>query len=701
MNHGTTNSSQKIHTLLKIIKMKMQYVPDCNKTTEDIPIFIYSLELTVLTRIQTYLHCVEELFKDIQKDTQRDMQGDIQEIRYLMDDRCMKLTALLLSQFSSKTTVNYYRRRSLADILKRYQNKMFPDDIDDTFSSLFAINRFNSAYISCSKVASAICSLLEIRCEEKPHIFNTWYVDRDTNFSIWKSIDYPSLSAVVAFFEDIGIPVEKLHADVFQNIIEGKKSEFYHMLALQIYLLSRCKLSYQDLKTIFENIPHIKNNCTYTFEQTMITASIQWHVFQLFSDQKTMRSNSDCNNTLLDCSDIMNIFSIINEDKTHTDLKSFYYDEFSPKNLFIEYISKSGKPRYRKSAYITDLISLEYKIGYYILETLLTRQTSHHFTLNKVNSETNHRNEVQAELYPQSIEEFISTIKNKLSGYFPDLQSVLLDNDSTLSILIRKVINSKDFKIIFDLSLISNLHTIESAGTQTHREKDGLLHLHAIGLIGYCLLDKIHDGELPHLYLPHAIFLIDRYKSEVLTCIYSTSYDETLFNHICRIFEQQSTYYLNCRKKQRKSRLADKSMGICISAFLFFPKIEFLNYFEKFFRKFQLARQIADDILDYEYDCKIGKRNSLAQFPYSNSSTKITYNSICKAIHHIRELLDDAQKIIYREDIPRCMSALFERYIQEVDDSARKYLFELELFSFMRDMDNTNTSDHPPPIIAH
>ncbi|MFC1644546.1 hypothetical protein ACFL08_00790 [Patescibacteria group bacterium] len=142
-----------------------------------------------------------------------------------------KLSKFLLSQKSEYWTFNYWDRGS-----EDFKKLPYPDDLDDTFCALSALHRMNSGIVDGSVLAKAVSVLTVVEIEEGGP-YHTWIAGNDEK---WKDIDL-AVNSNVAYFlslEDISLDsIDKLIKNAINT--SDYSSQYYSSEYSVIYFISR------------------------------------------------------------------------------------------------------------------------------------------------------------------------------------------------------------------------------------------------------------------------------------------------------------------------------------------------------------------------------------------------------------------------------------------------------------------------------
>lgn len=170
------------------------------------------------------------------------------------------LADFLLSERSSHWSFNYWAKHS-----PEYTEQAYPDDLDDTFCALAALQGYDATLLNAQATSQAITLLTAT--EEKPGgPYNTWLLKKPYP-PAWQDIDIAVNSNVAYYlsFHDVYLPnLEKLVEDALDA---GRfDSHYYHVPEATLYFIAR----WYRGKRAFEVISYLQNN--QTFSNPLVTA---------------------------------------------------------------------------------------------------------------------------------------------------------------------------------------------------------------------------------------------------------------------------------------------------------------------------------------------------------------------------------------------------------------------------------------------
>lgn len=178
------------------------------------------------------------------------------------------------------------------------------------------------------------------------------------------------------------------------------------------------------------------------------------------------------------------------------------------------------------------------------------------------------------------------------------------------------------------------------------------LEIHLIGLLGYYLYDKITEGEMIHTFLPIAIFCIRNYVQTISELNNKSTLDyKSILNQGDIQFTTETHHLLSPLEFS-----ANKSIGICILPSILHPEIH--DFLYSTLKKFQLIRQICDDVCDETKDMNSNKFTTMNILGTCNSKKDWPHieTILAKYIEEIEEActtikLNENKNIIIVSDI--------------------------------------------------
>lgn len=580
------------------------------RTLENQPIFLTIIELTILVRIRTYIHLLS--------DKTNNQYG---QILISLEIHIEKRNSFLLSQFGKNCTLNYYPKSF-------GQSSIYPNDVDDTGSALFAIFYANNTLITPFHISNLLLSLEEIRIPEFPHLFNTWYLSKTQVLSDkrWRSLDAIALSGLSAFFQAMHSPSEYLEQFVFESLFDFKElgdqsvtSEFYHSFPLAFYLGCRIGFDKNKSLSLIEIAEHYLEIHLISLSSTDIALIISTilHVHKSHSYKLTEKEFE---------------IPFIKIPRA----EDFTYDISSKNHLYIE--SMQGENiSFASSKYIDSLILFE---AYFAKEAEKIHRIKKYYLTQEISEglDLENRNNIDIPIDDTIDEQIVVYLKE-----FTDID------------IAQALIKSTDFQICKEIVFSGQLeHLIHN---RSHR---ALLEIHALGLYVYHLYDKIMDKELPISSLAQLMrlkrILIRRFE------------DFSNTSMIQRILDLTDDFYSSIFSLESLSQTKNytdhykKSIGVCIIPIIVLSQYE--AEITRFFKHYQLARQLADDAKDQSIDKQLGKKTTMDFF-------KENPDTIFKVIE---EELTEAEISI--EQIPSPTKAILKSYVQDLSKKIKSYRFE-------------------------
>ncbi len=563
----------------------------------------------------------------------RDYLGTLGESRegiQLLEKEIQAFALFLLSQFSRTSTLNY---------LPRTKDSSYPDDIDDTCSAFYAIGKYNSTLITPHHIANLLIALDSLRFRDQPYAFNTWCVDIEKEIqsseSEWLSLDPIVLCAVAACFELWNIPCTELKNFIYESLstFNAESSAFYDAVPLPLYLASRIEFDFAQRQILAEKLCDYLGRDTFAPNKYICLAAL---------------SRFQPDNALLEAEDF------------ETD-----YDVIEAEPLYIESTNQD------KEAGSVHAYSLYFNQLVYIEASLAALQEP-----KGVN--------------PRSDDAINKNVSKYINGIIDQCMPSGHQRNTVIRDLSDSLINSIDFNIFADIYLLS-LAVKDSEDDSMHSP----LYIHGLGLLAYYLYDKLYDGELSADFLPCLIYFHRIFHIELTHLLGKIGAQNT--SRIFELLDQTDIFNLNlpCTHGDINNMdqiaflssiagtpLTDhyqKSQGSILMYLTLFPHYEKL--FGDFFKHFLLARQIADDIEDFEKDLSIGKLSTayyfldLSNFTGSNiSECSVRMN---RAFSIILEHCNLARKALQLEHkSPNLICEKLNQYLTRFEKSVQQKRFE-------------------------
>lgn len=146
---------------------------------------------------------------------------------------CGEITKFLLSQKSEQWSFNYWVRNSTES-----ETMPYPDDLDDTFCALSALQLNNSELLTGQALAKIVGLLTNLEVEEGGP-YRTWLVSQPSA-EIWRDVDLAVNSNIAFFLHLQGIKLPKVNSFIEKQISVGKLiSPYYPSVFPLIYFISR------------------------------------------------------------------------------------------------------------------------------------------------------------------------------------------------------------------------------------------------------------------------------------------------------------------------------------------------------------------------------------------------------------------------------------------------------------------------------
>jgi len=144
-----------------------------------------------------------------------------------------KLAAWLLTQKNDAWSFNYWATESPERLTLPY-----PDDLDDTFCALIALYRHDPSLIDASVLGKVVRLLLATESKVGGP-YRTWLVTKDTP-GIWQDIDLAVNSNIAYFLQLVAQALPNVTTHLAKHIIEGQfSSPYYPSIYPLLYYLSR------------------------------------------------------------------------------------------------------------------------------------------------------------------------------------------------------------------------------------------------------------------------------------------------------------------------------------------------------------------------------------------------------------------------------------------------------------------------------
>lgn len=640
------HESERLYREMALKLLEMLHTLALDASDEGPPIsFIDSLALTSLSRILKYIdrsiHADAEDFR---------MRLFISDIRRLADTIAIRL----LSSMDSQGRFNYYYPLAfphnsaadrigdkaclctpydwmLANLESIEHEDALPEDIDSTFSALYALsehvweNRMPPSRI----FALSIKNIESARKPESPHLFNTWFEPEDSSNPEWESADIVAMSSVAAFFDtsDPGhLRQTKSHifektAAFLRNPIEAFWfSDFYHSLPMAMHMLSRCSWTNEQKSGLAGFImPMLDRNPEKNDALLSPRTRIENDTDRLFYITALINMGKN------PCADNEDAFALIGE------LAAIPFEKISDP-LFIHDM-KNGTTAYAASPMISALLKFEAIFGLIALQQCQPENKPNGSDLAEKETDPN-RGSI---LSPYSSLEISLTdaVRRTLTDF-----EILHDKKD----MIERLLSSTDFAICLEMC-IALISTTRKASDKERLNE--FLLAQALGLCTYFLYDKIYDQELhPHalpvLFLTNSVFQM--HAQRIIEQIADTGIDiPEDIEHV--LTDTDISYFLMARRGGDIPLCfhAKKSIGASLMPMLAMlqARIDLGNIVSvrKFFEHFNLARQISDDAKDAQDD-ESAKNPKTTTMRILQTQSEIEHE-LCKEILCAKSSIDE------------------------------------------------------------
>lgn len=539
-----------------------------------------------------------------------------------------KAAAFLLSQKSNHCSWNYWLRDSLES-----KTTPYPDDLDDTFCALSALQNYNKNIIDSNILVESIQLLTSLEQKEGGPYFS-WIVAPNADRA-WRDIDLVVNSNIAYFLSLNEVSLPRLESFIEEAITDKKFiSPYYATDYSVIYFISR----FYKGKKSKEIIEYVLSKQTKDggFGNILDTALAITALINLGYPQRNLKRNIDL--LLSEC-------------------KKNYWRSYP----FVIELMKNDEIYYSGSPALTCAFVLE------ALSKIVKQSASKQEKAKKKNQDESKKihNEVINQL-TESIETFGPEFKAELKNILRLMNKGIKKNSITL------------LPYYFYSSLRKEIGHIPTEKLI----KLGSANLY--GWIAYTIYDDFLDNEGNPTLLSIANFAL-RQLTQIFNEISpaSTEFRQFFTNTLNEMDNVNTWEVKKCRLsisgdilKIPKilpdfgdfSCLEKRSMGhalgpIAILSLLNFNK-KSQEFFatQSFFRNFIIAKQLNDDIHDWEEDLKRGQINSIGAIILKKlkkkQSNKVTINLKSEIIKLQKifwyEVSDDVcKKILYHVELAR------------------------------------------------
>ncbi len=459
-----------------------------------------------------------------------------------------KLASLLLKQKSPGWSFNYWYRQS-----EEAHTHPLPDDLDDTFCALSALFSYDDELLTPSALACTIHTLLDV--EVKPGgPYKTWVVSKKAD-SHWHDVD-SAVNSNIAFFLSLqGIRLPAIN-DLQKTAIDlhAYNSRYYASIYPIMYFIQR---SYLDDKSKLVRFLTKKRNKDGHWGNSLNTA-LALSVLLM----------EDADRAKLDRA----IQYLLNEQQK---------DGSWPACTFCLDPLIDNVAHYSGSSALTTAFCIE-ALACYESEPKYISTTS---TAEKIEQQVMNCTTKLLSFQEKEARQFVQDLVARLS-HDPDKQVVLLPYWTSLAI--GKEVNEP---LSVDLGTASLL-----------------------GWIAYDIYDNFLDGEGESMNLPVANRAL-RHMTSLFTVL-GKSYPEfnNHFELIMNKLEQANlTEIIGQEQPIDFKQLSNKSLGHALSSlavvYASIPDVESeqINHLISFFKHYLNARQMYDDMHDWELDLSQGR----------------------------------------------------------------------------------------------
>lgn len=511
----------------------------------------------------------------------------------------------LLNQKSAFWSFNYWKRDS-----KKNKSLPYPDDLDDTFCALAAINGFDDRLLDGEALAK-ITTILTAVEENEGGPYRTWIVPSDSETG-WKDVDIAVNSNIAFFLAMQGIFLPKVRRFLVDRVIKKElDSPYYPTIFPIVYFLSR----------------YFKLDRKITSSQKQILQKI------ILSKQNSHRHFGNPLHTALAVSALINL-------------------DIDPQKLAasIKHLRRTCRngvwPRYpfccdpviKKRRYYAGSVALTTA---FCLEAL----TMYHQKIKTIIPKTE-KKDLQAEKLYYTV---IKKAEERFSKLGTELQSIA---STVLSETIKKDLDKQ--VILLPYYFCQSLGQEGKSIGRDFLVTLGLANLY--GWIAYRIYDDFFDSEGNSLRLSLANICLRE-----LTVIYQDLIPAQYRDIMNKMDSANAWEIAHTRFDPQKyppqsipdydnlSQLAYKSFGHALGPIAILIRLGYgfkspkVNKFLTFFRHYIIARQLNDDAHDWENDMNHGQINAVGAMILS----RITQKSDMQKIFW-EEIYECVAQIIYR-----------------------------------------------------
>lgn len=519
-----------------------------------------------------------------------------------------RASKFILSQKSDFWSFNYWKRGS-----KDSQREPYPDDLDDTFCALSTIFKYAPKLLTGKVTAKAINLLTALEKAEGGPYF-TWILQSE--LKAWKDIDLAVNSNIAYFLSLEGVHLKNIDRLVEKAIDDSNYySPYYASSYAIIYFISRFYSGNKKSKMI--NFLFSKKNKKGFWNNPLDTALAVSALINLgFSDLKEIEKSADYLKRCLQ-NNFCGVYSLIIESK------------------------KDGKTKYAGSGALTESFCLEAINKLHTLES-------------RVASKPKIKN---------SMDDLYQGVIKMTDNHFLELSSELKTQFDKIR---KKILSKPGGKEI----MLVSAYFREALGATRKIDDALVIKLGAINLYGwiaYTIYDDFLDGEGD----PRLLSLANICLKEVALGLSDLNINhsfETAKIILDKIDEANVWEILNCRaevagskfivpknlpKYDNFEKIADRSLGHAIGPITILSVLGFdetspeIKAIRDFFSHYIIARQLNDDVRDFEDDLRSGHLSPVVSLVVEKWQKK----------HKVSEMdlnneLPELQKIFWDDVVP-------------------------------------------------
>lgn len=499
----------------------------------------------------------------------------------------------LLTNSSISTTWNYLPRNTFSP---------YPDDVDDTFLALSAIEHWKKDYLTPERFAHITNTL--IRCEVAPGgPYKTWITEANSN-PPWNDVDYVVNTTIHRWLCAHNIDLHPLQTFLnTQNASQNTSSLYYHNKFFVGYLIDTPeKLSVTEK----EEMGELSNN-GHPIEK--IISAIQ------------------CIRTNIRIDTVSN-----NQSHKHDTHLSHYYEELITRALshkvpFDFYIEKIESTKYHY-AYCT---AMEIALCIELLVTtsaVANKKCSAQYLLVTESATTN-------QLYSRALEH-LSQVRETVSSIFSDSENIRDFFVKQLDLLIKKSPNELLLPYYYYESLHSHLQK-----RITPAELVTISSAHAVGVITFTLQDEICDRHISPEQIPYVTSGSIAMESLFQRALFQIASHESLR---VILYRMNTALIRETRQDNNtplsRGELGNKSIGL-VCGILAIITIVGGNYSAEdsekivhIFSKYLSARQLLDDCHDWPDDHAAGRTTWVTQEINTDPRPAYFWNHVFPKAYH-------------------------------------------------------------------